>query len=401
MLGKIITVRICLVSVLFLLLLSACTSTRSADPVSAPLRVETDKGKIKGARYKLAKPRDWNRKILLIAPGYRPPEAKLVAPLRTGDPFEFGLLENGWLVATTSYRRAGLIIEDGIEDLQKLVRRIEKYYGKAEVLVIEGSSMGGAIGVLISEGQFFPEHLQVGVLAYGVGLEAPGETGPLPLTHQPLHPLLLMSNRSEWASPLDYTRQVPWNKKRPVLWYLERDGHVNFNSAERLLGVKAMQQWLESGIRPEGSPPFGLDVTVDLSERPTTVEELPDGYRVQVTGVDPIFGNVDTDMVAWDLDWMQDFSPLGFDVRAGANRFIHYGKTYSDVPGGKFVAFLNAEGFVRIAKNMGNAALDLKCREGDYLVITGISPIKSLETFVPRCPEERKTQRPRRETSDQ
>lgn len=390
-----------LLVVLFLGLLVSCSSSRSVDPVDAPVRVETDKGKIQGAQYRMAKPRDWNRKILLIAPGYRPPEAKLVASLEAGAPFEFSLLKSGWLIATTSYRRTGLIIEDGIKDLQNLVQRIEKHYGPAEYLVIEGSSMGGAMGVLISEGNFFPEHLKIGVLAIGVGLEAPGETGPLPLTHKPQHPLLLLSNRSEWASPLNYVRQSPWSENRPVLWYLERDGHVNVNSAERLLAVEALQQWLESGVPPDGAPPFGLDVTVDMSDRPTTVEELSDGYRVKVTRVDPIFGNIDTDMVAWDLEWMKDFSGFGFDARAGAKQFIHYGRTYSDVPPEQFVAFLNAEGFVRIAKNMGNAAKDLKCQKGDYLDITGVSALKYLDTFVPRCPEEKKKRRPPMETSDQ
>jgi len=377
----------------------ACSSSRPTNAVKAPVRVEVDKGRIQGARYKMAKPRDWNKKILLVAPGFRPPDAKLIAPLRTDDPFEFALLEDGWLIVTTSYRRTGLIIEDGIQDLQKLVRKVEKYYGPAEVLVIEGSSMGGAIGVLVAEGDFFPARLKIGVLAYGVGLEEPGETGPLPLTHQPRHPLLLMSNRSEWASPLNYTRQSPWGKNRPALWYVERDGHVNLNSAERIQAVQAMEQWLESGKRPDGAPPFGLDVTVDLSDRPTTVDELPDGYRVKVTAIDPIFGNVDTDMVAWDLDWMKESSATGFNARGKSESFIHYGKTYSDVVPGKFVAFVNAEGYVRIAKNMGNAAKELKCREGDYLDITCVLEIKYIEPFVPRCPEYKTSRRPLKEAS--
>jgi hypothetical protein len=364
-----------------------CSSNRPAGSVTAPIMVETDKGKIKGSRYQLAKPQHWNGKILLVAPGWRPPDSKLIAPLNTQAPFESTLLKDGWLVVTTSYRRTGLIIEDGIEDLQKLVRRIEKHYGAAEFLVIEGSSMGGAIGVLIAEGDFFPQHLKVGVLAFGVDLEEPGEAGPLPLTHIPNHPLLLMSNRSEWASPLDYARQSPWTKNRPALWFLERDGHVNLNSAERLLAVAAMDHWLISGERPQGAVPFGLDVTVDMSDRPSTSQELPNGYRVKVTGIDPIYGNVETEMVLEDFQWMLKAQNQGFNARGGASRFVKFGTTYSDVGAGSYVAFLSAEGYVHIARNMGNAAKGLRCQVGDYLEITVDDPADPLRPSSRKPPK--------------
>lgn len=379
----------------------ACSSTWLDGSVQAPVMVETDAGKIQGARYKIAKPRDWNKKILLVAPGWRLPDARLIASLNTRDPFELTLLQNGWLVAATSYHRTGLIVEDGIVDLQNLVQRIEDYYGPAEVLVIEGSSMGGAIGVLVAEGYFFPRHLKVGVLAVGVNLEEPGEAGPLPIKNRPVHSLLLMSNRSEWDSPLAYARQARLHGNQPALWYLDRNGHVNVNSAERWNAVEAMDQWLSSGVRPHGAPPYGYDVTVDLSDRPTTVEELPEGYRVKVTRVDPVFGNIDTDMVAQDLEWMKETSPRGFEAKGTAGHFISYGETYSDVGEGAFVAFLNAEGFVQIAKNNGNAAKGLKCQEDDYLDISAYFTVEFFENQTPRCPPGKENRRPRYKTSDQ
>jgi len=383
-----------LLLVILVLPVLACTSGRHTTRVKAPLRVEIDHGKIQGARYRLAKPKNWRKKILLVAPGWRPPDAPLVAELRTSDPFEFSLLEGGWLVATTSYRRTGMIIEDGIADLQNLVGRIEKYYGEADLLVIEGASMGASIGVLIAEGDYFPKRMKIGVLAYGVGLEEGGETGPLPLTHRPLKPVLFMSNRSEWDSPHDYVRETPWSDMRPVLWQVGRDGHVNLNSAERLLAVGAMQQWLEEGMRPGVDGLGGLDVTVDMSDRPTTADELPDGYSVRVINVDGVYGNIDTEMVDQDLDWMKEASPMGFYAKGHHQVFVRYGTTYADVGEGEFVAFLNAEGFVRIARNMGNAAGDIGCREGDALDLTSFIEIRKWDSMTPRCPEEKQNRSP-------
>ncbi len=371
--------------------LLGCVPSRPSGPVHAPVMVETDQGSIREARFKLAKPRDWNGRIFLLAPGWRPPDAKRMAFLDIHGALESELLRAGWLIATTSYRRNGLVVEDGVQDLKKLVQRIEKLYGPAERLVIEGSSMGGAIGVLIAEGSFFPALLQVGVLAYGVDLEEPGETGPLPLTHRPGHPLLLMSNRSEWVSPMNYVRQSPWGPLRPALWSLDRDGHVNLNSAERSRALEAMNHWLSTGERPAGKPPSGLDVTVDFSLRSATAVRTPNGLRVRVTGIDPIFGNVETDMVAESFEWLSWYFAGEIGVRGGTLQPILFGTTYGDVDPGELVAFVTAEGYVRVAQNMGNAAQRLKCQVGDYLDFEERVPAEMPGISVPRCPPNNKT----------
>jgi tetratricopeptide (TPR) repeat protein len=48
---------------------------------------------------------------------------------------------------------------------------------------------------------------------------------------------------------------------------------------------------------------------------------------------------------------------------------ILWGTTYSDVSYGMWVAFLNSEGFLKIARNYKNAASLLKCAKGDEIFI--------------------------------
>jgi len=342
-------------------------------PAATEVDISIDTGELDGALYTVLRPFTWhNGPVLVVAHGWRPPQAPLVADLDPLDPFIASLLADGWLVATSSYRRNGLVIEAGREDLLNLLTHIVREHGPSNRIVIEGVSMGAGIAVLLAEDEardwshirrMFGIH---GVIAVGADFEAEGPDGPLPWTWRPGVPLLLVSNRSEMVSPRDYAFRANTAPVKPSLWRLERDGHVNINGAERLQAVRAMDQWLDTGRRPPGDPPYGQDVTVDRSGRPSVAEATAQGLLGTVVAVDPAYGNVDTDFVVADLD------SLGIDrrfrVRSGeTTRRIYFGDSYDDVEVGKLVAFINADGGLRLAVNQGNAARKLVCGPGDAL----------------------------------
>ncbi|HEY1849007.1 MAG TPA: hypothetical protein VGG37_07365, partial [Opitutaceae bacterium] len=116
----------------------------------APVRVDT--GQISGARFAVAvPPGGYARRVLLLAHGYRPDSAPLVPDLHPEHASVKAALDDGWIVATTSYRRNGLIVGDAIADLDALRKYIGLTYGEPERVVLEGESMGGLIVTIMAE----------------------------------------------------------------------------------------------------------------------------------------------------------------------------------------------------------------------------------------------------------
>ena len=94
---------------LLLCLLTAVWLARAGNP-----KLVT--GEIHGAKFTIAAPEKWNGRLLLLAHGFRPDAAPLLADLDTDDAQFAALLREGWIIASTSYRRNGLIIRDAIVD---------------------------------------------------------------------------------------------------------------------------------------------------------------------------------------------------------------------------------------------------------------------------------------------
>ena len=61
------------------------------------------------------------------------------------------LLDEGWLVATTSYRRNGPIVADAMADLDALRAHIAATLGEPQRVLLAGDSMGGLIVTLMAE----------------------------------------------------------------------------------------------------------------------------------------------------------------------------------------------------------------------------------------------------------
>src|SRR5471030_2067807 len=121
-----------------------------ADNPPEPARVEL--GEIKGAAFAIATPPgQWNRRILILAHGYRPDSAPVIPDLHPERASLKAALDQGWIVATTSFRRNGMVVGDSIADLDALRAFIVAEYGEPERVILEGESMGGLIVTLMAE----------------------------------------------------------------------------------------------------------------------------------------------------------------------------------------------------------------------------------------------------------
>ncbi len=134
-------------------------------PNQRAYKIET--GMLGGALYKIAIPKEWNRKLIIHAHGGRPEKAPLSADFKISGTYSEALLEEGWMIAETSYRRNGVFVQDGVEDVRALYEFIAKHHSKPLNAYIIGASMGGKIALRIAEEE---RHQFDGILAIGAAL---------------------------------------------------------------------------------------------------------------------------------------------------------------------------------------------------------------------------------------
>ena len=225
---------------------------RGASAVQAPaFTVET--GEIAGAKYTALIPRNWNRRIVLIAHGLRDAETPLVADLNPDALAYRTLVEEGWIVAKSSYRRNGVIVADAISDLDALRARLVARHGEPSRVLVEGDSMGGLIATLLAERE--PEEMKGssrqydGAIAVDPGLGLIENNGTIGLSRRPNVPLIFVANQSELTGSQAYTTTAipPSREFQPLFLRIARDGHVNVNQRERLAALRALNLWLDSG----------------------------------------------------------------------------------------------------------------------------------------------------------
>jgi hypothetical protein len=113
-----------------------------------------------GAQYSIAAPHGWNAQrgeLIVFAPGYRFPDR--VSDLPEPDPAWLAPLRGvGLAVATLSYRKAGLAVEQGVQDLEELFAFIANDplgcgYGRPSASWLVGGSEGALIATLATERQ--------------------------------------------------------------------------------------------------------------------------------------------------------------------------------------------------------------------------------------------------------
>lgn len=349
----------------------------AAPAAESPVRV--DVGQIAGARFAIARPPgDWNRRVLIIAHGYRPDSAPLVADLNPERASNKALLGEGWIVATTSYRRNGLIIGDAIADLDALRAYIVAAFGDPERVILEGESMGGLIVTIMAERDHGPYD---GAVVFDATLYAKETNSQVGLTLLPRIPLLFVATLREVAQPRSYLTALvarPAPVIPPALFLIAREGHTNINQPEHLFALRALNAWVERGPdalpQPKDQKPY-FDATIAPDPGPSTAvpHDGRRGFDTRVAEVDRVYGNLLLEAQAQDFEGA-GIAPMTYctlRVAGGAYRVL-YGRTYTDVRDGEWVAFPDADGRTVVSRNFANAAATAGLRVGDAVSLVGL-----------------------------
>lgn len=343
---------------------------------------QVEEGEIAGAKFAIALPAHWNRQLLLLAHGLRDAERPLVADLFPEHLAYKTLLGEGWIVATTSYRRNGIIVADAIADLDSLRAHLAKKFGAPDRVLLEGESMGGLIVTLIAERAAEEPRLYAGAVAIGAALQVRDPTVNLGLTLQPKIPLLFLANQSELDGPKNYATSklrpaatADTAELRPALFRVARDGHVNVNQAERLVALRALNSWLDRGRatlpRPADGAQF-FDATVTPPPSPSQVAAHADarGFTARVIEVSAVYGNVFLNAQPADFAAAGIGGMTWFQLSANAQTFrVLYGRDFNNVKRGEWVVFPNADGFVWLARNYADAAATAHLAVGDIVTL--------------------------------
>lgn len=122
----------------------------------APIPAGCELGELPGGALSLVcVPPNWNRQLVVYAPGYTPPQVPQLGfyQLATADGTSIPALVQslGFAFATTSYRRNGLAILEGVDDVQELVARFEHDYPALSKTHVTGVSEGGLVATLLAE----------------------------------------------------------------------------------------------------------------------------------------------------------------------------------------------------------------------------------------------------------
>jgi len=341
-----------------------------------------EEGEIAGAKFTILRPAQWNHRLLLLAHGYRPEGAPLLADLTPDQPARRALLNDGWMIATTSFRRNGAIIADAIADLDALREHIVKTYGRPDRVLLEGESMGGLIVTLMAERE--PDivsatpRLYDGAVAIGAALEMREDNMTFGLSLQPKIPLLFLTNQSELDGPQRYVmpKTRPDNVGvRPVLFRVSRNGHVNVSPRERVAALRTVNDWIDGGRetlpKPEEDQLF-FDATQPLEWPASQVTPHGDrrGFDARVMEINGVYGNAAINAQP------DDFSAAGIkpfmwlQLKTGEQtQRIRYARDFDSVKRGEWVVFPFADGYCWIARNFESAASTAGLKVGDTVTL--------------------------------
>ena len=310
-----------------------------------------------GSILKIAVPEVWNKKALLLAHGYRPPDLPLTADFDVDNVFYGTLIQNGWLVASTSYRKNGIAYVEGIADMGLLRDFVIQQYGMPDEFFLLGESMGGAIAITLAE-----KHYQgyAGVLCID-----PAIRKELAFTRKPMIPILFLCNQNEIEPVTGYIAALIPDAATPAQWRVLRDGHVNVNPEERLAAFSALVQY-------EAGTPIDLDrnILIIPENHPSKALFADGGAYTEIIRVHPKYGNLDTAVVPADFRKLGIHKGDQFTVAFKDTRVrVFFGTTFGDVEKGAWIAFFKEDGRLKIARNHASAVDTLKCRLADKVFI--------------------------------
>lgn len=330
-------------------------------------------GEINGAQFIVDVPAEPSGDVLFLARGYRPDSLPLSAIYEKETDFFQTLLRDGWTIASSSFQGNRWVMDDGGQDLVKLHQHVHQEILPVKRAFIYGESMGGGIVTWMAE--HTPDHFD-GAIALGAYLyeEPKWEVLPDPvvadyLPGTPGFPIVFLTNQEEAKGSMDYAERARDSNYPPVVWSVDRPGHVNLNSAERLAALQAAIAW-SAGNRPQSR------TDAIINAQPASVAEMDSNSATgAITRIRPLYGNIYTNFVAADL------AALGVDLGETFHVTHHdepievtFASAYSDVPLGEWVAFIDPEGHVQISRNYANAAATINANRGDELILRRPKP---------------------------
>ncbi len=269
------------------------------------------------------------------------------------------LLQDGWLIASTSYRRNGYIIDDAVEDMELLRQHVIAVYGEPKRIFLEGVSMGGDIVVLLAEKH---QEQYAGVLSCGAALVF----APKKYSFAPALPVLFLCTQDEIADKREYVASAKGAPVCPVLWFVKRDGHCRFNDQEELAAFRGLLAFADTGKCDTEK-----DITIEVPPPPSTAVFANGAAGATIVKISTDAGSLDTAFVKADFDRLGIKPGAHFNLTyQNKTVSVLFGVSYSDVPDGDWIAFVKADGWVRIARNWANANEILGSKVGDTLTIT-------------------------------
>eukprot|EP01125_Pyxidicula_operculata_P001307 TRINITY_DN11203_c0_g1_i1.p1 TRINITY_DN11203_c0_g1~~TRINITY_DN11203_c0_g1_i1.p1 ORF type:complete len:489 (-),score=92.09 TRINITY_DN11203_c0_g1_i1:79-1545(-) len=341
-----------------------------------------------GAKISIAIPKQWNRKVLLQAHGFRPEGTGLIANLNVDELLISELLKEGWIVGMSSYRRDGRIIQDALTDMNELRQYIIDKFGKPKLVLLEGRSMGGAIVTYLAE--FFP-HLYDGAVAIGAALSVGREVddemiknlGPNLFSEKPGYPILYLTNQSELTLIQKYIKGVQTkidenpddNIYLPALWEVWREGHNHVSQLERISAVKSVENWInhKTFITARKKNIFMDAFTTNNKPSPKVEKNV---IKTQVVHIDPVFRSVYVSLDGDTLDSVGIKQGKFYQVTTPSNTTleVYFGTFPFLCPKGTWISYLHPDGFLVICifgyYDTHNPAEMLSVQTGDTISLT-------------------------------
>lgn len=343
--------------------LLACMGTSSALNAEVrwkdPITSETSLG---ASRIVIVQPQQPNGRLLLFNRGVTPQGEPVSATIPSDrDPFRT-LLEEGWTLAATSYRRSGIVIRDAMSDVLALRTHVAEEFGLTAPPVLVGAGMGGAISVRLIE-----QHPDVfaGALILGRGLllQDPGYPGEP--TFQPMRPTVLLVNRNEMTDSRTYAEVASADYGILVpLFTVARPGHLNFEPAEELSALRALLAWIDAGV----APPAWFDVTGEAPRLPSSARFADGGAHVRVASVDPANGNLVLSLILDDLARLSLSQGDTVLIRIGERMILaRWVATADRVPSGGWALLSSPDGRMILTRRDEDASRSLAIRTGSEI----------------------------------
>ena len=288
----------------------------------------------------------WNGKLLLYNHGMRFPPRRLSSSLPLRSKHYRRWLQDGWMVASSSFRRQGMIVREAIEDSAALYDTIVSRFGKPRRTVLLGESMGATISLLMVESEPLKYH---GAILVSIGSSRDSQY-PLARSYKPKAPLLFLCNSNETSAVLEYLHGASEAPVLPAFWWIDRVGHVKLSSEELIAALEGLEKWIERGHIERFK-----NATIDPPPPASRARFADGGAYGHLVSIDPAYGNATADFVKADFDQLGIALGDPFEIRIKSETYrSKLGQNYSEYETGEWFTMLDANGLTSIGVNFGS-----------------------------------------------